>query len=70
MEVLCPIKDSSLKRHVRDMVLETLLNDTNRAWALQPNGSYTRVRPPEGTEPLNAQQFLLDWYSKNAVLQD
>ena len=62
VEVLCPIKDTALKRHLRDTVLETLLSDTHRAWALQTNGSYTRVRPPEGAEPLNAQQFLLDWY--------
>jgi hypothetical protein len=29
-----------------------------------------RVRPPEGAEPLNSQQVLLEWYQKNAVLQD
>jgi polyphosphate kinase len=70
VEVLCPIKDTALKRHLRDTVLETLLMDTHRAWELQPNGAYVRVRPPEGAEPLNAQQVLLDWYQKNTILQD
>ena len=70
VEVLAPIKDRTLKRHLRDTVLETLLHDTHRAWALQPNGSYTRVRPPEGAPALNAQQFLLEWYQKNSPLQD
>jgi polyphosphate kinase len=70
VEVVCPIKDPSLKRHLRDTDLEALLNDTHRAWELQPNGSYVPVRPPEGADPLNAQQFLLEWYQKNAVLQD
>ena len=70
VEVLCPIKDNALKRHLRDTVLETLLSDTHRAWALQTNGSYTRVHPPEGADPLNAQQFLLDWYGKNIAPQE
>ena len=34
------------------------------------DGSYARVLPAEGLEPLNAQQFLLEWYSKNSVLPD
>jgi polyphosphate kinase len=70
VEVMSPIKDASLRRHLRDTVLETMLSDTHRAWELQSNGSYVRVRPPEGAEPLNSQQVLLEWYQKNAVLQD
>ncbi len=70
VEVVSPIKDAALKRHLRDTVLETLLHDTHRAWELQPNGSYVPVRPPEGAESLNSQQALLEWYQKNAVLQD
>ena len=46
-------------------MLEALLSDTHRAWELQTDGSYMRVRPPEGVDPLNSQQFLLEWYSKN-----
>ena len=70
VEVACPANDPAIKRHLRDVVLEALLSDTHRAWELQPDGSYVRVRPPEGVEPLNSQQFLLEWYSKNAALQD
>ncbi len=70
VEVVCPIQDPALKRHLRDTVLEALLSDTHRAWALQTDGGYLRVRPPEGVDPLNSQQFLLEWYSKNAALQD
>ena len=47
------------------VVLEALLSDTHRAWELKTDGSYLRVRPPEGVEPLNSQQFLLEWYAKN-----
>jgi polyphosphate kinase len=70
VEVICPIQDATIKRHLRDTVLEALLSDSHRAWELQLDGSYTRVRPPEGVDALNAQAFLLEWYSKHAVLQD
>ena len=70
VEVVSPIQDPTLKRHLRDTVLEALLSDTHRAWELQTDGSYLRVRPPEGVEPVDSQRFLLEWYSKNTVLQD
>ena len=70
VEVVSPIQDPTLKRHLRDTVLEALLSDSHRAWELQPDGGYLRVRPPEGVDPLDSQRFLLEWYSKNAVLQD
>jgi polyphosphate kinase len=70
VEVVCPIHDASIKRHLRDTVLEALLSDTHRAWALQADGGYVRVRPSEGADPLNSQQFLLEWYSKHAALHD
>ena len=67
VEVICPIQDATIKRHLRDTVLEALLGDSHRAWELQTDGSYLRVRPQEGVEPLNSQQFLLEFYSKHAV---
>jgi len=70
VEVLCPIQDLTLKRHLRDTVLEALLSDSHRAWGLQIDGGYQPVRPPEGVEPIDSQRFLLEWYSKNATLQD
>jgi polyphosphate kinase len=70
VEVLCPVSDASLKRHLRDTVLEALLSDTHRAWQLQTNGGYVRCTPPEGASPLNSQQFLLDWYTAHAHAQD
>ena len=70
VEVITPLNDAAIKRHLRDVVLEALLDDTHRAWELQTDGSYHRVRPPEGVEPLNAQQALLDWYAKHTLLQE
>jgi polyphosphate kinase len=70
VEVITPIGDAAIKRHLRDVVLEALLSDTHRAWELQTDGGYLRVRPAEGVEPLNSQQFLLEWYSKHTLLQE
>ncbi len=63
VEVLCPVTDPALKRHIRDTVLESLLNDSHRAWMLRTDGTYEPCVPTEGTEPFNAQQHLLEWYT-------
>jgi polyphosphate kinase len=63
VESLWPIADSALRQHIRDVVLESLLSDTDRAWTLNTDGAYERARPPEGASPLNSQKFLLEWYS-------
>lgn len=70
VEVLCPVADAGLKRHLRDTVLEAILSDTARAWTLQTDGSYLRATPPDGAAPLNSQQFLLDWYTAHPQSPD
>jgi hypothetical protein len=40
-------------------VLETVLADTARAFEIGSDGHYTRVIPPEGTGPVDAQKTLL-----------
>jgi polyphosphate kinase len=50
------------KRH-RDKVrrlLELQLADTVNAWELGPEGSYERLYPREGEEPLDSQALLLE----------
>lgn len=63
VEVLCPVTDPILRQHLRDAVLDALLSDTDRAWALRTDGAYVRITPPEGASALNSQRFLLDWYA-------
>ena len=63
VEVLCPILDPAMRQLLRDAVLEVLLSDTDRAWTLQTDGTYTRAAAPEGVPPLNSQRFLLEWYA-------
>jgi polyphosphate kinase len=63
VETLIPIRDERILRHVRDVVLDAYLKDTDRATALDASGVYTRVAPgPEGR--FNAQEFLLRHYTR------
>ncbi len=64
VEVLFPITDPDLRTHLRDVVLDTLLKDTARAWLLKANGRYERAVP--GPEPVDSQKALLDYYTASA----
>ena len=59
VEVLFPIEDRVLKKHMRDEMLEIYLRDTVNAHELQPDGSYLRLRPAKGQAPFSAQDWFL-----------
>lgn len=62
VEVLCPVHQPELRAHLRDVVLGTLLADTDRARVLQTDGTY--VKPPVADGgPVNAHTRLLDVHS-------
>jgi polyphosphate kinase len=60
VEVLCPVKDAEVRRHLRETVLEAYLADTDRAKVLLPDGRYLRATAGPDAAPFNAQQALLD----------
>jgi len=63
VETLIPVRDERILRHLRDVVLDAYLKDTDRAMALDAAGGYTRVAAgPEGR--FNAQEFLLRFYTR------
>ena len=64
VEVLCPVRDPDLRHHLRHVVLDALLRDTDRAMQLQPDGEYVRAMPADGEAPLNAQTLLLAHYAQ------
>jgi polyphosphate kinase len=59
VEVLFPVRDPALVRHLRDAVLGTYLADNVRARRMRPDGSYERVHPRDGEAPIEAQARLL-----------
>ena len=67
VEVLCPIRDPDLRHHLRHVVLDALLRDTDRAYGLQADGEYVRVVPEEGQPPVNSQKVLLEHYTQDEL---
>ncbi|MFO1020653.1 MAG: polyphosphate kinase 1 [Planctomycetales bacterium] len=64
VEVMFPVLQSSLKRHLIDQVLPTLFDDNVKAREMQSDGSYRRVVCPPGTTPLRAQIRLLEGFQR------
>ena len=64
VETLCYVRDPELRSHLRDVVLERLLADTDRAMELDTEGSYHPVDRAEDAESINAQERLLDTYAR------
>ena len=63
VETLIPLRGERLLRHVRDVVLDAYLKDTDRAMVLDATGAYSRV--PAGPDArFNAQEFLLRYYTR------
>jgi polyphosphate kinase len=55
VEVVTPILDENLKRHLKDVVLGTYLKDNTKARVLNADGVYERVPMAPGEAPFNSQ---------------
>jgi polyphosphate kinase len=62
VEVLVPVRDQEILEHLRDVVLNSYVRDTDRAFVLDSAGRYER--PASGSGEFNAQQFLLQHYNE------
>jgi polyphosphate kinase len=59
VEVLVPIEDPKIVRHICDDVLGVYLADTAKSRQMLANGTYVRRKPAEGKKALNSQEWLL-----------
>ena len=59
VELLFPIEDRKMIRHLHDNVLGTYLADNVKAREMKPDGTYVRRQPAAGEEPISAQNVLL-----------
>jgi polyphosphate kinase len=59
VEVLFPLEDQALIRHVRDEILSVYLADAVKGRAMQSDGNYVRRLPVKGKRPVNSQEWLL-----------
>lgn len=61
VEVLCPVRDAVLASHIRRIVLDAYLRDTDRAMVLIGD-QYQPVKTTADEPRVSAQQTLLEWY--------
>jgi polyphosphate kinase len=59
VEQLFPLREQRHRDKLRRL-LELQLADTANAWELRSDGSFERLHPKEGEEPLDSQAFLLE----------
>jgi polyphosphate kinase len=59
VEVLFPIEDRRVIRHLRDRVLQLYLQDNVKAREMLADGTYARKTPTAGEPAINAQEELL-----------
>jgi polyphosphate kinase len=76
VEILFPVQDKRLLTALVEEILMVHLRDTAKARKLLPDGTYCRVLPKDGEDPLDTQQWMIDhrgqWYplvEKDEVLQ-
>ena len=62
VETLVPVLDAEILAHLRDVVLQAYLHDTDRAMLLDSTGRYQRPQPVSAR--FNAQQALLQQYAE------
>src|SRR5262249_27504630 len=59
VEIVFPVRDARLVRHLRDTVLAGYLADNVKTRLMQPDGSYIRVRPEPGQSLVNSQMAFI-----------
>jgi polyphosphate kinase len=62
VETLCRVSDAELGAHLRDVVLNTYLQDNVRAYELTDR-TYRRPESSPDTPIVDAQHLLHDWYT-------
>jgi polyphosphate kinase len=62
VETLTPVRDAEIREHLREIVLQAYLRDTERAFVLDSAGQYERASATD--DGFSAQQFLLTHYSE------
>jgi polyphosphate kinase len=58
VEVVTPVEDAHAADEINE-VLGACLSDNVRAWELQADGKWLRIRPPDGAPERSAQDELM-----------
>ena len=65
VELVAPVDDPQACAEIQALI-DLQLADTALAWELGPDGIWRRVEPAPGQEPLNSQEALMEYASKQA----
>jgi polyphosphate kinase len=65
VEVLFPVQDQRIIRYLTDGVLKTYLAANTKTRILQPDGMYRRIKPEEGEQSLNPQEWLMQHHQQS-----
>ena len=63
VETLCLVRNAGIASHLRDVVLDAYLHDTDRAYVLTDGRSTSAPTPRPARRGLSAQQLLLERYT-------
>lgn len=58
VEAITPIYAPGLKAYLQ-FLLKVYLNDNQRTWDMQPDGSYKKRKPAKGEEPIDVHKILM-----------
>jgi polyphosphate kinase len=67
IEVLFPIESQKLLRFIRDVLLETYLNDNVHSRVLQPDGSYVRVSRGPDEPVVDSQSISMGYHAYETI---
>jgi polyphosphate kinase len=60
VEVLFPVQDPQMVRHLHDELLITYLKDNVKARRMLPDGTYERVKPKGNDQTINSQEWFIN----------
>ena len=63
VEVMCPILDTDLKAHLKHILKDIILKDTDRSYFLKSDGSYKTLNDIPIAGRLNSQEALVKFYT-------
>jgi polyphosphate kinase len=66
VEILFPVRDPLLIERLKSEALDIYWQDNMHARDMQPDGSYVRVHPAPGEEPVDAQDVLIERSARRA----
>jgi polyphosphate kinase len=62
VEILAPIEDPRLKKHLKEDILDKCLSDNVKSRRLLINGTYQRIQPGEDEKRLDVQSHFIQTY--------